>query len=259
MGIGYLILALLIGYLAGSISFARIITHIFAPEADIADLKIDMENGEGEEIVGIFGANASAMILGPKLGLTVAALDMLKVIVPMLIVKYTFPIDTAYLFASIGGLLGHNWPLYHRFRGGRGFAVIFGSFLVVQWYAPLLTTLTGLFLGMVIIGNPMISYILWLWLMIPWMVFFGTTWETVYVIATVVIFHIGTIPEMNTTFRLMRSGKYKAYVDAMYNSSPRWRGMKKMADRLWILKPILERRTKAGEDQSTSFDSMDGE
>ena len=244
MEIYYFLLALLIGYLAGSISFARIITHIFAPDSDIGDLKIDMEDGEGEEIVGIFGANATAMILGPRLGLTVAALDMLKVIVPMLIVKYSFPTDSAYLMTSIGGLLGHNWPLYHRFRGGRGFAVIFGSFLVVQWYAPLLTNLAGLFLGMVIIGNPMIYYILWLWLMIPWMVFWGTTWELIYVVIIVIIFHIGTIPETSSTFRLMRSGRYNAYVDALYNSSPRWRMMKQMSERLWILKPVFSKNEK---------------
>lgn len=243
-GVGFL--ALLIGYLAGSISFARIITRIFAPDKDLGELTIDMEDGEGQELVGVFGANATAMILGPKLGLTVAALDMLKVIVPMLVVKVLFPEYPYYLITSIGGLLGHNWPLYYRFRGGRGYAVIFGSFLVVQWYAPLLTTLTGLFLGMVLIGNPMIAYVLWLWLMIPWMIFFGSNWELIYVITIIAIFHIGTFPEMKTMFRLVRQGKYRAYVEAMYDSSPRWRLMKQMADRFWILKPIFNKNKKTG-------------
>ena len=248
-GLGFI--SLLIGYLVGSISFARLFTKLLAPGSDLGDLTIDMEDDLGQEPVGSYGANATAMILGPKIGLTVTALDMLKVILPMLVVKNLFPEYPYHLITSIGCLLGHNWPIYHRFRGGRGYAVIFGSLLFVQWYAILLTTIGGLFIGMVFLGSPMACFFLWIWLMIPWMIFFGTTWELLYVIIVTVILHIGTMPEFIVSIRLLRAGKYEAYVEALYDSSPPWRMMKKMADRLWIFKPILERRKNAGEDQST--------
>lgn len=241
MDYGLGLIALLVGYLIGSISFARIITGIFAPEADLGNLTIDMEENQGQEPVDSFGANATSMILGPKMGLTVAALDMVKVILPMLIVKYLSPEYPYYFFTSIGSLLGHNWPVYHKFRGGRGYAVIMGSLLVIQWQAILLTTLAGLFIGMVFFGSPMLCFFLWLWLMIPWMIYFGTSWELIYLIVVVIIFHLGTLPELIATIRLMRSGKYEAYVEALYDSSPPWRMMNKMADRLWILKPIFNR------------------
>jgi glycerol-3-phosphate acyltransferase PlsY len=243
-GLGFI--SFLIGYLSGSISFARILTKVLAPEADLGDLTIDMEDGQGQEPVGSYGANATAMILGPKIGLTVTALDMLKVILPMLVVKFLFPEYPYYLITSIGSLLGHNWPIYHKFRGGRGYAVIFGSLLVVQWYAILLTTLGGLFIGMVFFGSPMLCFFLWIWLMIPWMIYFGTSWELIYLIVVVLIFHLGTLPELIATIRLLRSGKYEAYVEALYDSSPPWQMMKKMADRLWILKPIFNRNKVNG-------------
>ncbi len=244
MDIGLGFLALFVGYLLGSISFARIITKLAAPEADLTKLTIDMGQEQENELVDVIGANAASMVLGLKLGATVGILDMAKAIIPMLVIKGLFPEDPYYLFSSLGGLLGHNWPVYYGFKGGRGYAVIFGSFFVVDWRAPIATTLVSLFIGMVIIGNPMVAYAAWLWLMIPWMIWRCGSWEIAYAIVINVIFLIATIPEMRTLLRLKRSGKYDAYVESMYNSSPRWRGMKKMADRMWILRPIFKRGGK---------------
>ena len=202
MDYGLGIISLVIGYLAGSISFARIITRWKAPEADLWELSIDMEQEGENELVGVFGANAASMVLGPKLGLTVAILDMFKVIIPMLAIKLLFAGEPYYLITALGGLLGHNWPLYYGFKGGRGYAVILGSFFVVDWIGPPSTILFGLFFGFVIIGNPMVAYALWLWLMIPWMIWRWGSWETAYAILINVIFLIGAIPEMSTMLRL---------------------------------------------------------
>ncbi|TFG06789.1 glycerol-3-phosphate acyltransferase, partial [Candidatus Thorarchaeota archaeon] len=132
MDIGIAIIALIIGYLSGSLSFSRILTKLFAPEVDLDKLTIPMENGEDEKIPGVYGANAASMVKGTKLGLTVAVLDILKAVIPMLIIKLLFKGEPCYLFSGFGGLLGHNWPIYHGFKGGRGFAVIVGSFFVID-------------------------------------------------------------------------------------------------------------------------------
>ena len=63
MELGLGILSLLIGYLAGSLSFSRIITKMLAPEVDLAELKITMETAEDERIIQI-GAQASEETLG---------------------------------------------------------------------------------------------------------------------------------------------------------------------------------------------------
>jgi glycerol-3-phosphate acyltransferase PlsY len=237
------VFAIVIGYLAGSISFARIVTRLAAPEVDLNDLRIQIKGTDQTEEVGIMGANAASMVLGPKLGLTVAFLDMAKVVVPLLFFRLLYPGQPYHLFVAIAGLVGHNWPIYYRFRGGRGFAVIFGSFLVIDWVGSLATTVGGLAFGMMILGNPMIAYISWLWLMIPWMVWRAGPWEVFYALAMNIIFIFATIPEMRIMIRMRREGKYRAYTEGLYNSSPRWRGMNKMAEKLWLLRPFFRKQS----------------
>lgn len=227
----------LAGYLIGAISFARFVTRLAAPDADLTQLYIKLDGSTEAERVEIFGANAASMVLGPKLGLLVAVLDMLKVVLPMAAVRLLYPDTPYHLIAAVAGLVGHNWPIYYRFRGGRGFAVIFASFLFLDWVGALASVAAGLFLGTVILGNPMIAYISWLWLMILWMAWQGGPWELGYAVIVNLIFVIATLPEISTMYRLYRQGKYRAYLAGLYNSSPRWRGMRKMAERFWLFKP----------------------
>jgi glycerol-3-phosphate acyltransferase PlsY len=236
-----IILAALIGYLAGSISFARIVTRLAAPQADLSQLRIQVEGSDESVDVGIMGANAASMVLGPKLGLLVALLDMAKVAVPMLVFRWIFPLQPYHLVVAIAGLVGHNWPVYYRFKGGRGFAVILASFLVVDWVGTLIVILGGLAFGMLILGNTMIAYISWLWWMIPWIVWKGDQWEIIFVILINIIFVLATIPEIRVILRMRKSGKLAEYTQGLYNSSPRWRGMYKMTQKLWLLRPFLRK------------------
>ena len=241
MDIYLYLLFLLGGYLLGSISFARIVTKKVAPSADLASLTIDVGDSEGQELVGVMGANAASMILGTRLGLLVAFLDMAKVSIPMLLIKIFFPDLPFFILFSIGGLIGHNWPVYYKFVGGRGFAVIFSSFLVVDWLGAIVTVVGGLGFGMIILGNPMVAYVSWLILMIPWMVWRWGSWELVFAIAMNIIFFIAVIPEIKIFIRLRKLGKYQDYVKSLYDSSPRWRGMKKMAESMWLLRPLFKK------------------
>jgi glycerol-3-phosphate acyltransferase PlsY len=238
-----LVIAALAGYLAGSVSFARIVTRLAAPGVDLTTLQVQLKDSSQSAVVGIVGANAASMVLGPRLGLTVAVLDMLKVIVPMLVFRWLYPQAAYHLVASLAGLVGHNWPLYYGFKGGRGFAVIFGSFIALDWLGALLCTLGGLAFGMMILGNTMIAYIMWLFLMIPWMAWREGTPGLVYALLTNLIFIIATIPEMRLMARMRREGKYQAYIEGLYGSSPRWRGMKAMTDRLWLLRPLFRKKS----------------
>jgi glycerol-3-phosphate acyltransferase PlsY len=227
------VLAAASGYLLGSISFARLITRWFAPRQDIADLAVPVA-GTGESAkVNIFGANAASMILGPRFGLLIALLDMFKVALPTLAFRLYDPGPAYFLIAAVAGLVGHNWPVYYRFRGGRGFSAILGGFFVVDWLGALATPILGLLLGMVVIGSVPVAYVAWLWLMIPWL-WFRTRdpAHLAYAIAINLIFVIATIPEMRTFARYRREGKLDAYMQGLMESSPRWRGMKKIEDRL---------------------------
>ncbi|TFG07930.1 glycerol-3-phosphate acyltransferase [Candidatus Thorarchaeota archaeon] len=238
-----ILLSLLIGYLAGSINFARIITGKCAPEANLDAITIEMEDGENETLAG-FGAATASMVLGPRLGITIAIFDILKVIIPMLALKNIYPADPFYLIAGFGGLLGHNWPIYYRFRGGRGMSVMLGSFLVLDWIGTPVAIFVGFVLAFVILGVPMLAYMLWLWLMIPWAIWRLGTPEVIFTIVMNIGFLVGIIPELKTIIRLKRTKRYELYSEGLYKTSMRLRWMKEMTDRFWIFRHVIERRKK---------------
>jgi len=229
------LLALLVGYLLGSISFARLMTRWFAPEANIEDLAVPVVGTPDTSKVEVLGANAASMILGARLGCATALLDMVKVALPVLVFRMVYPDQLYFLLVALGGLVGHNWPLYFGFRGGRGFSVIYGSFIVIDWLGAIVTPLLGLFFGMGILGDVSIAYAAWLWLMIPWM--WLRTRDVRYLafaVATNVIFFVATMPEIRTVMKHRREGTYDAYMEGLLQSSPRWRGMTEMAERISI-------------------------
>jgi glycerol-3-phosphate acyltransferase PlsY len=229
--------AAIVGYLIGATSFARLVTRQVAPHADITDLKVLIAGTDEESKVDVVGANAASMILGARFGCLIGLLDMLKVAAPMLAFKSIYPDQPYHLIVAVTGLVGHNWPIYYRFKGGRGFSVIYGSFLVVDWLGAIITLVVGLLVGMIVFQSPSVAYIAWLWLMIPWL-WFRTHDPAHFAYAVVVnlIFLIATLPEIRMIIQYRREGKYEAYIQGLIESSPRWRAMRKMADRLTLLR-----------------------
>ncbi len=196
------ILAAISGYLLGSISFARLFFRWLAPDQDLEELEIPVTGEEPGQKVDIFGANAASMVLGPRLGIIIALCDMAKVAIPMIVYKVAFPESSLELLVGVGGLIGHNWPLYHRFKGGRGFSVIYASFLVLDWVGALITPVIGLLLGMVGLQNITIGYLAWLWLMVPWFYFRGEPYQHFYYALVVnLIFILAVIPEGACIFK----------------------------------------------------------
>ena len=226
-----------IGYLIGSISFSRLVAKWKGEEARIQDVRIQLPDNLGDAEVEVFGANRASMALGVRLGLTVAALDILKTALPTLLMRISFPGEPYDVVIAFSSLLGHNFPIYHRFRGGRGFSTIFGGFLILEPLGLVIAILLGNLLGMVVLGNPALAYVLWLPLMIP-IVWLRTSdiILLLYAVAVCVVFILSLIPELRMTRRLRQEGKYEAYMQALYQSSPRWRGMDRMTQRLrfWV-------------------------
>jgi glycerol-3-phosphate acyltransferase PlsY len=219
-----------LGYSIGSISFARILLRFHRSERRIEDLRIQIPGSEETVAVEVYGANAASMILGVKYGILIGILDMAKVAIPMAALRFIiFPNEYYYLALSLGELTGHNWPIFHRFKGGRGFSVIFGSFIVVDWIGAVITPFLGILLGMVVVGNPMLGYSGWLWLMVPWLLVRDANFAVIlYALVVNAVFIVATIPEIRNVLRHKRQGTFVAYREELLKSSPRWRGMKRM-------------------------------
>ena len=115
-----LFLILFISYLIGSIPFGFLLTKIF--------LKKDIrEIGSGN-----IGAT-NALRTGNKLiGYSTLALDIGKAVILLFIIKFNF---SEYLFiSSIAIFLGHVFPIWLKFKGGKGVATYVGILFCINIY-----------------------------------------------------------------------------------------------------------------------------
>ena len=122
----------LLSYLLGSIPFGFLLTKIF--------LKKDIrEIGSGN-----IGAT-NALRTGNKiLGYSTLVLDIFKAITTVLFVKFNFP-EFIYI-SSLCVFLGHVFPIWLKFHGGKGVATYVGILFVIDIYLGLLFTFVWFFI-----------------------------------------------------------------------------------------------------------------
>jgi glycerol-3-phosphate acyltransferase PlsY len=123
--------ALVFGYLCGSIPFGIIITRL----AGAPDLRT----------VGSGNIGATNVLRTGRKSLAAATLlgDMLKGTVPVLLSGAVAGRDAA-LAAAVGAFLGHLFPVWLRFKGGKGVATYIGLLLGLAWPAALVFCLVWL-------------------------------------------------------------------------------------------------------------------
>jgi glycerol-3-phosphate acyltransferase PlsY len=112
-------LALLIGYLFGSIPFGVLLTRM----AGAGDLRS----------IGSGNIGATNVLRTGRKGLAAATLllDMLKAVAAILIVEHLYPGQGQ--LAALGAFLGHCYPVWLRFRGGKGVATLMGIVVALHW------------------------------------------------------------------------------------------------------------------------------
>ncbi|MBQ9083437.1 MAG: glycerol-3-phosphate 1-O-acyltransferase PlsY [Clostridia bacterium] len=113
-------LAVVAGYLIGSISCSVVLTKLH--------YKTDVRTqGSGNA-----GATNVARVFGMKAGVLTLLGDVLKTVVSMLIGKLLGG-DVGLALAGGACLIGHAWPIYFKFKGGKGISVGAGLALMVDW------------------------------------------------------------------------------------------------------------------------------
>src|SRR5215470_1093601 len=121
----FLPVAFVIGYLLGSIPFGLVLTRI----AGTADLRS----------IGSGNIGATNVLRTGRKGLAAATLllDMLKGTAAVIIAGHLGGPNAAML-AALGAFLGHLFPAWLKFHGGKGVAVYIGVMLGLFWPAALL-------------------------------------------------------------------------------------------------------------------------
>jgi glycerol-3-phosphate acyltransferase PlsY len=229
------LLAAVTGYLCGSISFARLVSKFAAPQEDITKTEIDVEGSEEKVVMSAVSATTVSMHIGPRFGFATVVMDMLKIVVPTLLFKHLVPGPPYFLIAAATGLLGHIWPLYHGFQGGRGLSAVYGGMFAIDWIGVFATSLGGMVFGLFVLRDFLVAYMAGMWFIIPWL-WFRThdVGHLAYAIAVNIILALAMIPEVKQYIKLRREGKIEDLSEVMQLTGM-GRGIYKMAERFGLL------------------------
>lgn len=136
----YRVVCLVIGYAIGCIQTAFIVGKLMG--------KIDIrEYGSGNA-----GTTNITRVLGPKAGAIVFVGDILKGVIAYTICSLLFNGDGSFfqgetilpgIYAGLGVILGHDFPFYLKFKGGKGIASTLGIILCIDLKIAAITYLIG--------------------------------------------------------------------------------------------------------------------
>lgn len=113
------ILCLILGYLLGSIPFALVIGKVFF-HTDVR------QYGSGN-----LGGTNAGRVLGKKVGAAVIVLDALKVVLAVGIAEAVSGNAVA-IWTGLLCVVGHCWPIFAKFKGGKGVASTYGFLLAIS-------------------------------------------------------------------------------------------------------------------------------
>ncbi len=235
MNLSPILLVALAGYLIGSISFARVITRLVKSDVDLdAARMLKSDSGQEGTISGI-GAYTASMALGGKFGGLVALLDMLKAFIPVLALRLLFPLQPYALIFSVLAVLGHNYPIYYRFVGGRGLSPMLGSLLVLEPIGMLAAMIVGMLIG-ILINQPATGMVIWLPVLTLWFVLVRSDIPgAIYSVLLIASFIIADIPELKLALRYSKEGRLDEYNAMLHDSAPMMRMIKRLSEniRFW--------------------------
>lgn len=128
---------ILIAYLCGSINFAILLCTLTGRP----DPRTQGSGNPGATNVLRYG--------GKQLALMVILGDALKGVVPVLLAR-AFHVDgSALSLVALAAVLGHMYPLFFRFQGGKGVATTLGVILALSWVVGLMVMATWILVALI--------------------------------------------------------------------------------------------------------------
>lgn len=129
----YFVLSVIAAYLIGSISFS----FLFAKWFKGIDIR---QHGSGNA-----GATNTLRVLGVGWGVAVLLLDGLKGVLAVVISYWLLPeSNMAAVVSGLAAIIGHNWPVYFGFRGGKGVATTIGVMATLAFVPALIAGIVAI-------------------------------------------------------------------------------------------------------------------
>ncbi|RAP35297.1 acyl-phosphate glycerol 3-phosphate acyltransferase [Legionella quinlivanii] len=126
------VFVVVLGYLSGSVCSAVIVSRIFS---------LPDPRTEGSQNPG---ATNVLRLAGKKYAVIVLLCDVLKGLVPVLIAKILHAGPAAISFTCLAAVLGHMYPIFFDFKGGKGVATAIGAFLGLHFVMGVVVIATWL-------------------------------------------------------------------------------------------------------------------
>jgi len=127
IALGFMVAAYLVGSISPSILLAK---------AKGVDIK---KEGSGNA-----GTTNTLRVLGPKAAVITLIIDVCKGFLAVYLGAYfsafagEFVMHQTTYLCAVGVVLGHIWPIFFKFKGGKGIATAFGAILAVNWVIALI-------------------------------------------------------------------------------------------------------------------------
>ena len=161
-------LFIILAYLVGSLSGALIVSKIMG----IPDPRTQGSGNPGATNVLRHGGKKAAVIT--------LCLDVFKGVVAVLGAKFGAASDLILAGVTLAVFLGHLYPIFFKFRGGKGVATAFGALLALVWPVSLAALLTWLIMAL-LFRYSSLAAILAAILTPGYMFWFSGVWEYVFV------------------------------------------------------------------------------
>ena len=126
------LVVIIVSYLIGSMNASVVISKILGDDI--------RNHGSGNA-----GATNMLRTYGKGAALIVLLVDVLKGVLAVLIAKFAFAGMPLYQYISGGGaILGHNFPLYFGFKGGKGVLTSIAVLITLNWWIGLVALVSAL-------------------------------------------------------------------------------------------------------------------
>ena len=164
------LLPILMGYLLGCSNMAY-----YLSKWNNADLR---SGGSGN-----LGASNAVVLLGWKAGVLTAIHDIGKAYLAVLLARWLFPtLEYGEAAAGVACVMGHIFPFWLKFRGGKGFASYFGMTLALNWKLALVVALAVI--AVTILTDYIVCGTLTTILSVPLYIGFTRSWITALILMT---------------------------------------------------------------------------
>lgn len=113
------LVCLVFGYLLGSLNFAIVYSKLRGDDIR----RHGSGNAGSTNVLRVYGKKSAALVF---------TLDILKGVFAVILARLIFKTEGAQCAAALGAVLGHNFPLYYGFSGGKGVATSFAALLALD-------------------------------------------------------------------------------------------------------------------------------